>query len=119
MRKILGTTVVAIAATLLLGSCGSPQQLGDRGGVDGAPPDKISEVDYAEIYRNVDGFPNLGRFCVDGLGFAAPSTGAAVGEGGTNGATPIIRVPEWDEDCSNRRYTGPIVPPSTTPETPS
>lgn len=98
-----------VGAALVLATTGCSDALGDRGDelvppADGAVagadyPDFIGDVDYVEIYRNVDGFPNIGRTCVLGLGFATPSTGT--GEGG-GGATPLLRVPEWDAFCAGK-----------------
>ena len=84
------------AFLLTLGLAGCSDQLGDRGGNDGAPPDEIGDVDYVEVYRNADGFPNISRACVQGLGFATSSTG----RGESAGTAALIRVPEWDTFCS-------------------
>jgi hypothetical protein len=92
VKKIVALVVGALALT------GCSNQLGDRGGVDGAAPHFIGDVDYSEVYRNVDDFPNIARTCVLGLGFATPSTG----NGDFGGATPIIRVPEWDAFCASK-----------------
>lgn len=95
MKKTTLTVALVLGALALTGCS---DQLGDRGGVDGAAPDYIGDVDYSEVYRNVDGFPNIARTCVLGLGFATPSTGS--GESG--GATPLIRVTEWDTFCASK-----------------
>lgn len=91
--------LVAVTSTLALGLValtGCSEQLGDRNGVDGAPPDQILDVDYVEVYRNADGFPNISRACVQGLGFATSSTG----RGESAGGAMIARVPEWDAFCA-------------------
>lgn len=89
--------VTAAVAALVLTGCAD--QLGDRGGVPGAKPDYIGDVDYTEVYRNVDLFPNIARVCVLGIGFATPSTGRSESGGG---ATPLVRVPEWDAFCATK-----------------
>lgn len=101
-------TVLAIAALALTG-CSA--QLGDRGGQEGAPPDLIGDVDWVVVYRNVDAFPNIALTCVRGIAFATPSTGR--GEAG-GGATPLLRVPEWDAECAlhpPRSQPFPPLPP--------
>jgi len=99
VKKII-LTVALVLGTLALTGCSD--QLGDRGGVDGAAPDRIGDVDYSEVHRNVDGFPNIARTCVPGLGFATPSTG----NGDFGGATPLIRVTERDAFCATKSPTG-------------
>lgn len=90
--------LVAVAgAALALGGCSD--QLGDRGGEAGSPPDKILDVDYVEVFRNADGFPNVSRVCVDGIAFATSSTG----RGESSGGAAIIRVPEWDAVCTQHK----------------
>ncbi|GLX96588.1 MULTISPECIES: hypothetical protein [Herbidospora] len=90
--KAMGALLVALLLT------GCSEQLGDRGGEAGAPPDKISDVDYIEVFRNADNFPNVARICVEGVAFASTSSGAR-GESGV--ANPsLIRVPEWDAKCA-------------------
>lgn len=85
--------LAATGAALVLAGCSD--QLGDRGGQEGSPPDKILDVDYVEVFRNADGFPNVSRVCVDGIAFATSSTG----RGESSGGASIIRVPEWDAVC--------------------
>ncbi|MGW6276238.1 hypothetical protein [Kribbella sp. NPDC055071] len=90
---------VAAAAALLLSGC-SPQ-LRDRGGNENATPDHIGDVDYVEVYRNADNFPNISRTCVQGRAFATTSSGA---RGDNNDADPaLIRVPEWDSFCAEHQ----------------
>ena len=96
-RKLLTAAAVPLGALLLLTGCSD--QLGDRGGDDGAPPDEVLDVDYVEVYRNADGFPNISRACVDGRGFATSSTG----RGDSSGGASIIRVPEWDDFCATKK----------------
>ena len=92
----------AIAGGLVFLLAGCSAQLQDRGGDEGAPPDYIGDVDYVEVYRNADAFPNISRVCVRGIAFATTSTGrGADGTGG--GATPLIRVAEWDGFCEQKR----------------
>lgn len=89
---------IALALVFVLAGCSA--QLEDRGGDEGAPPDYIGDVDYVEVYRNADAFPNISRVCVLGLGFATSSTGRGPESGG---ATPIIRVSEWDDFCAGKQ----------------
>jgi hypothetical protein len=90
-------TIVPLAAVLAL-LTGCSAQLEDRGGTEGAAPDSIGDVDYVEVYRNADYYPNVARVCVLGLGFATTSTG----RGESGGATPVIRVAEWDGFCAGK-----------------
>ena len=92
------TKIAALAVVLMFVLAGCSPQLKDRGGKEGAPPDSIGDVDYIDVYRNADQFPNVARICVLGLGFASGSTGG----GESSGATPIIRIPEWDAFCAQK-----------------
>ncbi|GAB1819573.1 hypothetical protein [Herbidospora sp. RD11066] len=85
-----------LMAALLLTGCSD--QLGDRGGNENAPPDKISDVDYIEVFRNADNFPNVARICIEGLAFASTSSGLRGESGVANPA--LLRVPEWDTKCA-------------------
>lgn len=87
---------MALTAALVAVVTGCSEQLQDRGGQEGAPPDFIGDVDYVEVYRNADAFPNVARICVRGIGFAGTSTG----RGESGGSGPIIRVAEWDSFCA-------------------
>lgn len=89
--------VAVLAALFALAGCSA--QLEDRGGDEGAPPDFIGDVDYIEVYRNADAYPNVARVCVRGLAFATSSTGRGAEAAG---ATPVIRVPEWDDFCATK-----------------
>lgn len=93
--------LLAVLAMVVLAGCSD--QLGDRGGKDGSPPDHIGDVDYIEVYRNADNFPNVARVCVQGLGFATTSSG----RGESAGATPLIRVTEWDSFCAKKQKNRP------------
>ena len=99
--RLIGAVLFVLA--LLSGCAVAPPgpaapSLGDRGVVEGAPPDVVLDVDYVEIYRNADHFPNIGRVCIGGIAFATSSTGA----GATVGATPFLRVAEWDAFCATK-----------------
>jgi hypothetical protein len=91
-------TFVVFAAVLMLVLAGCSEQLRDRGGQEGAPPDFIGDVDYVEVYRNADQFPNVARVCVRGLAFATSSSG----RGESAGAATLIRVTEWDAFCAEK-----------------
>lgn len=104
--------LLMVLAALLSGcsarGSGAPPQLQDRGGVEGAGPDFVLDVTYVEVYRNIDHFPNIARVCIRGIGFAVTSTG----EGASAGATPLIRVQEWDSFCASKEPRAPATEPS-------
>ncbi|MEU8200384.1 hypothetical protein [Streptosporangium sp. NPDC049046] len=100
----------AVLAALLLTGCSS-DQLGDRGGKENAAPDKVGDVDYVEVFRNADNFPNVARICVEGLAFASTSSGARGESGVANPA--LLRIPEWDTTCAKHSKTPPA--PRTSP----
>lgn len=81
-------TAGAIATLSLVSACGSGQPQGDD--LQNVNP---SYPNYAAIYMDVDGFPNIVEECVNGAGFALTTRDAA-------GA--ITRVPEWDAFCSTQ-----------------
>jgi hypothetical protein len=92
---------------ILVGCCavlvGCSAQLGDRGGKEGSPVDVVSDVDYVEVFRNADNMPNIARICVDGIGFAATSSGP---RGESAVASPaLLRMTEWDQLCLARRVS--------------
>ncbi|MEC3978312.1 hypothetical protein [Amycolatopsis sp. H20-H5] len=64
-----------------------------------AAPDFIGDVDYVDVYRNADNFPNVARVCVQGLAFVTTSSG----RGESAGAAPIIRVADWDSFCAEKK----------------
>jgi hypothetical protein len=78
MKKIAALTVMG-TLILALAGCGSSRR--DLNGVPNRDPDK------AEMYSNVDGYPNIVRVCIGGVAFA--TTTRQMGE--------ITRVPEWDK----------------------
>jgi hypothetical protein len=87
-----------LVAGLALAGCSA--QLGDRGGDEGAPPDRVGDVQYVEVFRNADEFPNIARICVEGLAFASTSSGS---RGEDSVAEPaLLRIPEWDAVCAQR-----------------
>ncbi|WP_055480827.1 hypothetical protein [Sphaerimonospora mesophila] len=108
-RSVVAGWAGAILAVLLLAGCSS-DQLGDRGGKEGAPPDKVGDVDHIEVFRNADSFPNIARICVEGLAFVSTSSGKRGESGVANPA--LLRVPEWDAKC--RGYAKPGTVPETT-----
>ena len=77
-RLVLGLAMVAV-----LVGC-SNQTTRDLEGVPAKEPDK------AEVYINVDEFPNVARECIDGVAFAFT----------TKDYLPLMRVPEWDDWCA-------------------
>lgn len=101
----------AVVAALLLTGCSD--QLADRGGQEDAPPDRIGDVDYIEVFRNADKFPNVARICVEGLAFAGTSSGSR-GESGV-AAPALLRIPEWDAKCAEHSKTPPSPKPSSSP----
>ncbi|GAB2470843.1 hypothetical protein GCM10027187_43640 [Streptosporangium sandarakinum] len=106
-----GRAAGAALAVLLLAGCSD--QLGDRGGKNGAPPDRIGDVDYVEVFRNADNFPNIARICVEGLAFASTSSGSRGEDGVANPA--LIRVPEWDAGCAAHAKSAPRSGANPTP----
>jgi hypothetical protein len=102
-RSAGGVAVTVLLALVLLAGCSA--QLGDRGGTEGAAPDRISDVDFIEVFRNADNFPNMARMCVDGLAFASSSSGGP----------SLVRVPEWDGWCAVVTRGGTPAPPTPTP----
>lgn len=105
MRRPAAVTAVALAAALALTGCSA--QLGDRKGGSGRDPDKLSDVDYVEVYRNIDNFPNVAKVCVDGVAFAATSTR----DGQTSPS--LVRVPEWDATCPRNVPSATATPQPT------
>jgi hypothetical protein len=95
------STVVIWGVAALMVLTGCSDQLGDRGGHEGAAPDHIGDVDYVEVYRNADNFPNISRTCVQGRAFATTSSGL---RGDSADADPaLLRVPEWDAFCATHQ----------------
>lgn len=76
-KKMIALTAVSAFA---LAGC-SNQVVRDLEGVPVKDPDK------AELYVNVDEFPNINRVCIDGVAFATTTRDAQAA---------IFRVPEWD-----------------------
>jgi PBP1b-binding outer membrane lipoprotein LpoB len=95
MRKILITAL--LAGAVLLAGCSAEAQ--DRKGGSGQKADRITDVDSAEVFRNIDNFPNIERVCVDGVAFAATRS-----YNDTESVAPnLIRVQEWDGKCGTPR----------------
>ncbi|MBI4940629.1 MAG: hypothetical protein HY830_07780 [Actinobacteria bacterium] len=101
-RATVVTAGTAAALALLLSGCS--QQLGDRKGGSGRDPDRLSDVDYVEVYRNIDNFPNVAKVCAGGVAFATTSS-----SDGTTSPS-LVRVPEWDASCP--AATSPAATPS-------
>ena len=101
MRKTLLMMSIMIATLAATVACSD--QLGDRGGQEGAPPDHIGDVQWVEVWRNADEMPNVARVCVEGIAFATTSSGLR-GEGV---ASPqLVRVAEWDGFCQSKTTSG-------------
>jgi hypothetical protein len=77
----------AVAVVLSLTACGSSRR--DLNGIPSKDPEK------AEMYANVDGYPNVVRICIDGVAFAT----------NTRQYDSMIRVPEWDVSFCGRKRT--------------
>lgn len=82
MKKLVAVLLLVVG----LGACSS-DNFKDVEGVDSRDPDKI------ENYNNMDGHPNIGRLCIDGVAFLTT----------TRDYHPIERVPEWDDWCGSKR----------------
>lgn len=78
MKKKL--VALSLVAGLALVAC-SNQTIRDLEGVPVREPDK------AEVYVNIDTYPNVNRICIDGVAFATTTRDAQAA---------IFRVPEWD-----------------------
>lgn len=81
MKRIFAVLILLLA---FASACGS-DNLRDVENVDSKDPDKI------ENYNNMDGHPNVGRMCIDGVAFLTT----------TRDYHPIERVPEWDAWCES------------------
>lgn len=81
-RLAIGMAATGIAGSLALTSCS--QQLDDLQGINPQYPDA------AQIYMNVDNFPNVVLLCIKGAGFATT----------TRAYNAIIRVEKWDAFCA-------------------
>lgn len=79
MNKKIVASLMAGGLIVALSGCGNSFR--DLNGIPNKEPDK------AEMYANVDGYPNIVRVCIGGVAFATTTREAA-------GA--ILRVPEWD-----------------------
>lgn len=82
---------VAILLTASLTACGNSFR--DLNGIPNKDPDR------AEMYSNVDGYPNVVRICIDHVAFATTTR--------DNSPAALIRVPEWDASfCHATPRTG-------------
>lgn len=95
MRKILITAL--LAAVVLLAGCSAEGQ--DRKGSSGSDADRVVDVDKAEVYRNIDNFPNIELVCANGVAFAATRS---QNDSSDHISPNLIRVPEWDSECGAR-----------------
>lgn len=87
--------MAAIAAVIAVGgltACGANDKR-DLEGVASTDPD------YAEIFNNTDGRPNVQLLCIRGVGFSST----------TRDFTSLARVPEWDAFC--KQFPQPKVQP--------
>ena len=103
-RRRVSATLAAAGLALVLTLAGCSEELGDRGGSKGADPDKISDADYVEVYRNIDNFPNIALVCIQGIAFATTASREGMS------APQLLRMPEWDARCP-----GAKAPSSPTP----
>jgi hypothetical protein len=85
--------IVLLAALLLIGCT---EELGDRESDAGRKADAIEDVYSVTVYRNIDRFPNVAMFCLEGLGFAATSRGSS----SAPTSSDFLRVPEYDSRCA-------------------
>lgn len=81
MKKKVALVFVALAATL--GACGPGNNFRDVEGVKSQDPDSV------ENFNNMDGHPNMGKICIDGVAFLST----------TRDYDAVTRVPEWDRTC--------------------
>lgn len=78
----------AIATVALVSACGAGTPQSDD--LQNLPP---SYPNYAALYINVDGYPNIVELCINGAGFATtqrPDMGA------------VTRVEAWDAFCAKQ-----------------
>jgi hypothetical protein len=104
----VAVTVAAVASVVLLttaGACGQTSAYDDKTNAKGerVGPDVRGEVDWTEVYLNVDGVPTIAFTCVKGLGFASPASSYRSGETSGGGGSPLIRVPEQDTFCATKK----------------
>ena len=86
MRKLRNTFKGLVCALALIGVAACSTTLQDIEGIEASRPDKL------EFYQSVDGYPNVGRICIDGV--ALLQTTREYGDA-------LSRVPEWDERCES------------------
>jgi hypothetical protein len=92
MRKFL-TALTAAALTLTLAGCAG-DQMGDKPIDEGRD---VHDADSVTIYRNVDGYPNLGVVCIRRVAFVTTSRRTNID--GTPTYYEVLRVPEFDDTC--------------------
>lgn len=78
---IAGTAVVVMTAVVTGCGVNDKRDLEDVSSYD---------PEYAEVYNNTDGRPNIGLVCVRGAGFATT----------TRDFTSLLRVEAWDTFCA-------------------
>lgn len=87
------TILAGLAVTTVgLTSCGQApweDSMRDLEGVTVKDPGKVV------LYNNVDLHPNIVMLCVNGVGFATT----------TRDLNAVLRVPEWDAECSDSQDT--------------
>lgn len=81
-RRLAVTVAAGVAAFGLLTGCGVDDKR-DLENISSYDPD------YAEVYNNTDGRPNVQLLCIRGVGFSST----------TRDFTSLARVPEWDAFC--------------------
>jgi PBP1b-binding outer membrane lipoprotein LpoB len=92
MKRLLALIITIFA----LSACSAESQ--DRESNAGA--DRVTDVDTAEVFRNIDNFPNIERVCIQGVAFAATRSST---DSNDRLDSNLIRVPEWDNKCPGNR----------------
>ncbi|HEY8374578.1 MAG TPA: hypothetical protein VIL00_17750 [Pseudonocardiaceae bacterium] len=95
------TTPALLATVVALALTGCTTRTSSRDEQENRSPNLVGDVDYVEIYRNTDHFPDVARVCVQGLGFVTTSTDDR--RAGSHRSGPLLRVPEWDGFCTHKR----------------
>lgn len=79
-KKVMAVGLLSVIA---LTGCTAQNSVRDLEGVPVRDP-------QATIFNNVDGYPNIVRICIAGVGFATT----------TRDYLNVYRIPEWDSYCA-------------------